>query len=482
LCVRPLLETGQGDAAAALCEELLAEQPDNIPLRLSQIEATIATGDMEGGIRHAEELLKIEPDNVDAMSALGFHYQYLADMSVGQRRAHAERYAALLRRTTVPYRDWPNLRDVTRKLRIGLVSGDMRHHPVAFFMRALLGALQGRSLEFYVYDTLGKHDELTGQIRPLIHRWHEVKSLKDKELAELIRADCIDILLDLHGYTTGNRLPMMALKPAPVQLSWLGFLGTTGTPGIDYVLADARGAPEGIGAEDEFTEAVWRLPECAQCFTPPDVDVPETPPPVLVNGFITFGCLNKPHKINDRVLALWSKVLARLPTSRLLLRGNGFGSPPYRERFIARMKALGIDPTRVMLEGPAPRAQFLNAYSRIDISLDPFPYSGGTTTAEALWVGVPVLALRGDRMVWRMSYSFMAAAGLGDWAADDEASFVELAVAKASDIEGLAALRKVQRQQVLKSPLCDATRFAANVEQAFRDIWRGYASVNQSGT
>ncbi|MES3009044.1 MAG: tetratricopeptide repeat protein [Pseudomonadota bacterium] len=470
--VRVLLDAGQPEAAQALCTELLAAHPDHPSLRLSRIEACIATGDMDAGIAHAEQLLQAEPDNIDAMSALGFHYQFAAAMTAAQRRAHAERFGEALRRRVIPFQHWDNERSAPRVLRVGIISGDLRNHPVAFFMLTMLEALQQSSLQFFVYDVLQRPDKVTDRIRPLVSQWHDVQGIKDDDLAALIRRDTIDILLDVQGFMTGNRLAVLARKPAPVQVSWMGFLGSTGTPSIDYVLVDQYCVPH--GAEQEFVEPVWRLPGHTLCFTPPEVDCPEAAPPAVTNGYITFGCLNNPHKLNDRVLTLWQQVLVQIPTARLLLKGGGFHSKTYRTRFAQRLAALGFDMQRVTLEGPAPRHLFLQTYNRIDIALDPFPCSGVTTTAEALWAGAPVLALRGDRLVWRMAASLLTAASLSDWVAATPAEFVEQAVARAADLDALVTLRSTQRARVLRSALFDAPRFAAQFEEALQGMWKEY--------
>jgi predicted O-linked N-acetylglucosamine transferase (SPINDLY family) len=263
----------------------------------------------------------------------------------------------------------------------------------------------------------------------------------------------------------------MALKPAPVQLTWLGFLGTTGLPTIDYVLADRISVPE--SAEGEFTEQVWRLPHY-YCFDEPDIALPVTPPPVLRNGFITFGSLNKPNKLNDRVLALWAQLLRDIPRSRLLIKGNGLNVPEFRQQFQRRLLIQGFDLERVTLEGPAPRQQFLATFQNIDIALDTFPYAGATTIVEALWCGLPVLSLRGDRMVWRMAESILNQAGFPHWVAPDEAHFIELARTLAADPEYLASQRQQQRQQLLESSLFDRVRYAEDLADALRGMWRAY--------
>ena len=467
--VRKLLNIGMAESALEHCHQLLQQRPDYLPLQLSLIEASFVTGDMAGGFIYAEKLLQKDPDNLSAMSALGFYYQFSPEFSVAKRRAHAQRFGRIVSSRITPMAVVAIDKTPGRILRIGLLTGDLRNHPVGFFMHALLKAFKHTSLQFYVFDPVQKHDALTTYIREHVTEWHDVAGLSDADIALAIRENQIDIMLDLQGYMTANRLAVYAYRAAPLQISWMGFQGTTGAPGIDYVLADHHCVP--LGAEHEFIEKVWRLPENTLCFTPPQIDLPVTPPPALVNGYVTFGSLNNPDKLNEKVLALWARVLDAVPNSRLLLRGSKFSSRIYTKAFLQRASSSGLDVSRLTIEGPAARDVFLRTYHRIDIALDPFPCSGATTTAEALWAGVPVLSLRGDRMVWRMAISLLTACGLEDWLAEDADNFVALAQAKALDLQSLVTLRSKQRSKVLASPLFDANYFAGHFEKALRDIW-----------
>lgn len=468
--VRQMLEMGMADSALAVCNRLIPSHPDNQSLLMARVEACFVGGDLSGGFEHARQVLDLDPDNLSALSALGFYYQYDPQISVAARREHARRVGQVIRRNMPEVEPWWRDKPAAGPLRVGLITADLRQHPVGYFMLGLMRALQQSSLSFAVYDPQPKHDGLTEQFRLLVDVWHDVAHLDDAALAAQIRADEVDILLDIQGFMTANRLPVYALRPAPLQLSWMGFQGTTGAPGLDYVLVDPFCVPP--GAEEEFEEQVWRLPENTLCFTEPEFDVPLVPPPALSNGFVTFGSLNNPDKYNDRVLQLWARVLRAVPGSRLLLRGSKFNSREYRRRFLQRLQAAGMDLLQITIEGPVKREEFLRTYNRIDISLDPFPYSGATTTAEALWAGTPVLCLRGDRMVWRMAHSMLRACGMQDWLAADEDDFVALAVRKAADLQGLAALRAAQRRRVLDSALFDAQRFAGQFEATLRELWR----------
>ena len=400
-------------------------------------------------------------------------------MSVIARKQHAQRFGQAIAQRVVPFTAWDNSPDPDRPLKLGLLSGDLKDHPIAYFTRSWLEKLDTASLHVTVYDTLDKPDEITRHFQSVVAQWRVVSELSDEQLLELIRADGIDVLVDLHGHTTGQRLLAIAHKPAPVQLTYIGFLGSTGTPGIDYVLADPYCIPMDAQppAEDEFTETVWRLPGSYYCFSAHEKSFDLGPLPALHNGYITFGCLNKPDKINQRVLELWARLLNALPKSRLILRGALFGIPSFREQFKSRMTACGLDDGRVTLLTPAPPGQYLNIYRWIDIALDTFPYAGGTTTAEALWSGVPVLALKGDRMIWRMAHSMLHYAGMDDWVADNADEFVRLGQAKAADLAALVTLREQQRQQILDSPLLDAQACARQFEAAVRGMWQRWCDT-----
>jgi predicted O-linked N-acetylglucosamine transferase (SPINDLY family) len=279
----------------------------------------------------------------------------------------------------------------------------------------------------------------------------------------------IDILIDLSGHTGDNRLPMFAWKPAPVQVTWLGYFATTGVAAIDYLIADPWTLPK--SEESSFSETIWRVPETRLCFTPPAILLNVTPPPMLVNGHITFGCFNNLTKMNEQVVALWARILAAVPNSRLYLKARALGEVAVQQSVMKRFAEHGIDPQRLTLETYVPRANYLEAYNQIDIALDPFPYTGGTTTVEALWMGVPVLTLAGKQFLARQGVGLLMNAGLPEWVASDQDDYLSRAIAHASDMQRLASLRAGLRQQVLASPIFDASRFARYFEAALRGMW-----------
>ncbi len=386
--------------------------------------------------------------------------------------AEARRYGELVMRLARPCKVWGNMPDPARRLRVGLVSGDLRAHPVGYFLENVLAALSAHAagrLEIFAYSNHFSADAVTGRIKACCRGWHQAVGLSDEALARRIHGDGIDILFDLSGHTAHNRLPVFAWKPAPVQVAWLGYFATTGVAAMDYLIADPWTLPE--TEEIYFTEKIWRLPETRLCFTPPDVDVAVAPLPALTIGYITFGCFNNLTKVNDAVVALWARVLASVPNSRLFLKTKQLNEAAVRQSVAERFAAHGIGVGRIILEGSEPRAKYLAAYHRVDIALDPFPFTGGTTSAEGLWMGVPVLTLAGESFLSRQGIGLLMNAGLPEWIAADADDYVARAVSHAGDLQRLAALRNGLRQQVLASPIFDAPRFVRHFEAALRGMW-----------
>lgn len=373
-----------------------------------------------------------------------------------------------------PFRAWSCRRDAVR-LRIGIVSGDLRKHPVGYFLESMLASLNQRRVELIAYPTVINVDDLTDRIAPYFSAWHPIVDKTDEAAAGMIEADGVHVLLDLAGHTADNRLSLFAWRPAPVQTTWLGYFATTGVQQMDYLLGDRFVAPlEESGA---FTETLWHMPDSYLCFSPPAFDIPVSPLPALENGFVTFACFNKLNKMNDGVVDVWARVLHAVPGSRLLLRALQLSDAAVRSRTMARFAAHGIGAERLRLEGPAPRAELLAAYQQADIVLDPFPYPGGTTSMEALWMGLPIVTRCGESFLSHLGESIMHNAGLPDWIAADDDDYVAIAAKKAGDLAQLAALRGGLRAQVLASPLYDAPRFARHFEDAMWGMWRARMAV-----
>jgi protein O-GlcNAc transferase len=324
-------------------------------------------------------------------------------------------------------------------------------------------------VEVFAYAQAPLSDAVTQRLRASIDCWRDIVGRSDAQVADLIRQDQIDILVDLSMHTAGNRLLVFAAKPAPVQVTWLGYPGSTGLQTIDYRLSDPYLDPLG---EDEsiYSEQTIRLPDTFWCYDPMDGrDIPINPPPALERGEITFGCLNKFTKLNPQNLALWAKVLAQVKNSRLLLLTDP-GS--HVQRTISELAGHGIDPARLEFIPRRSHQEYLKLYHRIDIALDTLPYNGHTTTIDGLWMGVPTVSLAGATAVGRAGVSILSNIGLLELIAKSEAQFVQIAVALAQDLPKLSNLRSTLRQRMEQSPLMDAPRFARNIESAYRQMWR----------
>jgi protein O-GlcNAc transferase len=386
--------------------------------------------------------------------------------------ADTRRYGEIVANKARPYQAWSNTPDANRPLRIGLVSGDFCNHPVGHFLEGVLSALHAQAtgrLHLLAYATVARSDAVTNRLKAYCQVWRDVSALPDQHLAERIRADEVDILIDLSGHSAFNRLPMFAWKPAPVQATWLGYFASTGVAAIDYFLADPWSLPD--GGASAFTEQIWCLPETRFCFTPPSERAPVSSLPAASNGHITFGCFNNLRKMNDSVVALWAQVLQQVAGSRLHLKAIQLDDEAVRQEVIRRFAAHGIAADRLSLAGPSPRAEYLQAYHQVDIALDPFPFTGGTTTAESLWMGVPVLTMAGRHLVSRQGLGLLMNAGLPGWVATDPQDYVDKAIAYAADLQALSTLRAGLRKQVLASPVFDAPRFAVAFEAALREMW-----------
>jgi len=471
---------GQFDDAVVSLYQALQINPDFFEAHDNLGYALGALGQLDDALVCYRRALEIKPDYASCLSNLLFRLNCLPAETPLSLLLEAQRFGELAIRQVRPHSDLCNVADISRRLRVGLVSGDFGNHPVGYFIEGVLAALASNGadqMELIAYPSFFRDDALTKRIKLYFNGWYSVVGLSDERLAQRIRDDGIDILIDLSGHTSHNRLPLFAWKPAPVQVSWLGYFATTGLAAMDYLIADPWTVPE--SEEAHFTEKIWRLPETYLCFTPPDVDLPIRPLPALSNAYITFGCFNNLTKMNDAVVALWARVLLAVQGSCLYLKTKQLNDMTAQQRVIERFAAYGIDAGRLILEGASPRAELLATYNRVDIALDPFPYPGGTTSAEALWMGVPVLTLAGDRFLSHLGESIMQNAGLPDWIAADADDYVARAVAHAGDIPRLAALRNGLRQQVLVSPLFDAPRFARHFETALRGMWTQWCQQQQ---
>lgn len=366
--------------------------------------------------------------------------------------------------------DVPAAGDPGRRLRVGYVSPDFRHHSCAFFLKPLLAAHDPAAVEVFAYANVATADETTAWFRGHVHHWRDIRAMGDPAAAALVRADRIDILVDLAGHTQNGRPGLFRLKPAPVQVSWLGYPSTTGLQEIDHRLTDAIADPEG-DADLYHVEKLVRIEGGCLCYAPRD-DAPAVGPlPALERGYVTFGSFNNLIKVTPAVVAAWAGILHAVPGSRLLLKAWMLNFSETRVRIEAAFAEQGIGHDRLLLQAWMPRGQALDLYQQVDIALDTFPYNGTTTSFEALWMGVPVITLRGGRHAGRVGASILAHLGRSEWIAEDLPGYAAIARRLSGDLAALATTRAALRGELENSPLTDGTGFARRFERALRRIW-----------
>ena len=406
-------------------------------------------------------------------SNLVYALNFVPNLLPAEIFAEHQRWAAAQTASlTEEIRPFETTLDPERCLRIGYVSPDFVHHAVSYFIEPVLAAHDRTRVEVFCYSNVLVPDATTARLRALSENWRDIAQLSDEQAAELIRNDKIDILVDLAGHTARNRLLVFARKPAPVQVTWLGYPNTTGLDPIDYRITDA--VSDSVGQTEAWhSEKLVRLPEVFSCYRPPNQAPEVNVPPVLKNGYIMFGSFNHFAKINATVLDLWARLLVRLPASRLLLKARSLADPETAKQVLAVFAEHDVTADRLDLQsGELSVAAHLDLYHGVDIALDPFPYNGTTTTCEALWMGVPVITLAGQTHVSRVSASLLTHLGRPEWIASSETEYIEKCAGLAADLPWLAELRAGQREQMRLSPLCDAPRFTKNLEAAFREVWR----------
>lgn len=460
------------------CRESLRQvqalEPNNHEARLLEAGLQGRMGDAKGHLSTLQAGYEKGGDPLSrlassvAMTSLYHDSLTPAEVADLHRRLCAPIEAAVTQKS-----DFANARTTARRLRVGLVSGDFhRQHPVNIFMLPVLLRFDHEAFEICVYHTGTMHDEYTRQAKGCVDHWLEAATLDDAALQRAIVADEVDILIDLGGHTSTHRLGVFAMRAAPVQATFLGYPHSTGLSAIDWLIGDATVTP----AEHAhlFSEGLAQLPGSVFCWAP--VDNYPLPPPRKADAPVVFGSFNNAMKLSPKTVALWAKVLQAVPNSMLLLKAPSLRDDAVQARFAELFAVQGIARERLIVRGPSGLAEMMQEYGDMDIALDPTPYNGGTTTLQALWMGVPVVALTGGNFVGRMGASFMQSLNRMEWVASDEAGYVEAAVVLARNCTALRGSRALLREQMAVSPLCDIEAYVANFEVLLQRMWAVYCA------
>jgi predicted O-linked N-acetylglucosamine transferase (SPINDLY family) len=457
--------------ARAELTELVAVHGEQIGALCNLATATVCCGLQQEAVAIAERAIAIAPDALLPRRALANMLAYRDAVTGAELLAAFAACSARAPRGAPPR--FENRRDPDRRLRLGLLSGSLRTHPVGWLTIAGFETLDPQAFEIVVLAQHTACDSIARRFRAIAADWHDVNRLDDAAIAALARSLGVDVLIDLGGYGDSGRMLACAHRAAPVQVKWVGMQNhSTGLAEMDWFITDRWETPAGF--ERIYSERLLRLPDGYVCYSPPPYAPDVVPLPALANGYVTFGCFNNLAKITPRVIATWATILRHVPDARLTLKTHQFSDAVTAARVHAEFAMHGIAAERVGLRGASRHRAFLGEYNHVDIVLDPFPYSGGLTTCEALWMGVPTVTLPGESFASRHSASHLSNAGLGDWVAGDLDAYIGLALARAADRDTLATLRAGLRSLVKASPLCDAPRFGRHLGAALRHTWHDW--------
>lgn len=473
------VDQGRLAEAKQLCEEAISLQPKNALAYRTLGNLLLAEGLAGEAISAFEKAIALNPRDLTLHSSLLFALNYSSAHSpaaiFSAHESWGERMMSSVPRKSMVH---DNLPAESRRLKLGYVSPDFRRHAVAYLIEPVLAAHNHDAFHVVCYSNVAKEDEVTQRLRSMADEWRDIAGMNDAAVAEMVRHDKIDILVDLAGHTAGNRLAVFVYKPAPVQVSWLGYYNTSGLPAIDYILSDPISSP--ANDAQPFVEEVVRLPHTRFCYRPPEYAPPAGRVPSSVSQGATFGSFNKLVKVNQEVVAVWSQILTQVPNSRLILKARQFADQDECKRWEALFLQYGVTAERLNLRGYSPHADMLAEYAEIDIALDPFPFTGGITSFEALWMGVPVVTLSGETMVGRQTAALLEVMGHNELIAASREQYVQLAVALAGDEMRLSELRQTLRADMERSPLCDAVGFTHDLEGVYRTLWKCWCNTRST--
>lgn len=467
-------ECGNLEKAIALSHKVIAAYPEDFRAKVNLAGCLSETGSPQLA-RDIYESVSCDGSHQMAMASnVLFEMNYLPDLSREEifqtHQAWAAKYETPI---ALPAQFGSRDREPGRKLKVGYVSADFCAHPVGFLLRDIVRLHDKEYFEFHCFSAGVKKDQITSDIAGAVSAWTDVVFETPQELASRIQQAQVDVLVDLSGHTGGHRLLSFALRPAPVQATWIGYFNTTGMSSMDYFITDPHTSP--LNSGQLFSERAIHLPHTRFSFSPPVYAGEVIASPVLKNGFVTFGSFNRLPKLSPQVLDAWAKILLAVPSSRLILKAAALADESVCEDFIARFALRGVDAARLDLRGSSPHKDMLEEYGHMDIALDPFPFNGGMTTLEALWMGVPVVALEGHAVVSRQSYSALANLGLTEELVFTTVSaYVAGAVALAINPQYLANLRTQLRPRMSASPLCQPALFTRDLEALYRRMWQAW--------
>ncbi len=452
----------------------LALEPQNAEIHANIANTLKNLGHIDESLEALKKGLVMSPDKGWIYHNLLLAMVYASSVSPEELAETSRQFGKNITDPLLRRRPFTNDKNPDRRLRVGFVSPDFRDHAVSYFLSPL-SKIDNINFELFAYSNLDKEDAKTEQLKKHFAHWRNIKYLSDDSAADLIEEDKIDILVDLAGHTANNRLLIFARKPAPIQAMWLGYPATSGMAVMDYRITDSYAEPIGM-TEHLNTETLWRLPNIF-CVYQPHIDSPAVidHPPFEDNGYITFGCFNNFTKVTDPVLLAWAKIMTLVPDSKLLLEISGIGNEKLKSEIIERFEKNGLPIDRILLEPHSRKNQFV-LYNKIDVALDPFPCNGGTTSMDTLWMGVPLVTLAGTHFVSRMGVTIVTNAGLPELIAENVDEYVSKTVALATDHQKLRSLRKGLREKFFASPVMDETKFACNMENAFREMWKEWIS------
>ncbi len=461
------------DEAIDYYKKCLSIKPDTDYILSGIASCFFRQGNLEKSMENFRRGIELSPHELQMHSNYLLVMIYAESVSAEQVTEEAKRFGKKVAKMFPENKEFYNDKTKDRKLRIGYVSPDFRDHPVPYFLDPVLRRHDREKFEIYAYSNTIYENPVMERMKAHVDVWHDIYGFDVKKITDIIMQDQIDILIDVAGHTGHNSLDVFAGRAAPVQATWLGYPATTGVPAMDYRITDSYAEPAGT-TEYLSTETLWRLPHIFCAYSPHE-KCPEVidHPPFEDNGYITFGCFNNFNKVRDPVLAAWSKILEKIPDSRLLIEIAGIEDAKFMNKVHERFRRHRISLDRVVFEPWKKENQFV-LYNKIDISLDPFPCAGGTTSMDTLWMGVPFVTLAGKTFVSRMGVTILSNAGLPELIAQNVEEYISIAVNLAADKNRLKNLRHNLRERFAKSPAMDHAAFTSDMEQAYRGMWHKY--------